>query len=341
VQHLFVLGSSNEPALVRSLRRIDDLVRNRTLLGGSLEKIEGCGTGLVHAREATLAAMEGKSVLVTGANTGIGRVTAEILARRGAHVTLACRSEEKTQPVIESIKNHGGSADFLALDLGDLASVRKAADTFLSRGKPLHVLVNNAGLAGVRGATKDGFEIAFGTNHLGHFLLTQKLLPLLRESAPARIVNVSSKSHYRASAIPFDRLRQPTTSRTGIPEYAVSKLCNVLFTKELARGRAGKGVHSYALHPGVIASEIWRTVPGVLRPIVTMFMKSVEDGAATSVWCAASDEVAAHDGRYYDDKKEKTPNPVADDETLARTLWERSEEWSRAGGSVSMATDGT
>jgi retinol dehydrogenase 12 len=274
--------------------------------------------------------MEGKNVLVTGANTGIGRVTAEVLARRGAHVTLACRSEEKTGPVIESIKNHGGSADFLALDLGDLASVTKAAETFLSRGKPLHVLVNNAGLAGVRGATKDGFEIAFGTNHLGHFLLTQKLLPLLRESAPARIVNVSSKSHYRAADIPFDHLRKPTRSGTGLPEYAVSKLCNVLFTKELSRGRAGKGVHSYALHPGVIASDIWRTVPGLFRPIVKMFMKSTEEGAETSVWCAASEDVAEHDGRYYDDKKEKAPNPVANDETLARTLWERSEEWARS-----------
>jgi retinol dehydrogenase 12 len=277
-----------------------------------------------------VAAMDGKRVLVTGANTGIGRITVEVLARRGAHVTLACRSEEKAKPVLESITNHGGSADFLALDLGDLASVRKAADAFVARGKPLHVLVNNAGLAGVRGATKDGFEIAFGTNHLGHFLLTQKLLPLLRESAPARIVNVSSKSHYRAHGIPFDRLKNPTPSKTGLPEYAVSKLCNVLFTKELARGRAGKGVHSYALHPGVIASDIWRTVPGLLRPVVKMFMKSVEEGAETSIWCAASEDVAEHDGRYYDDKKEKTPNPVANDETLARQLWERSEEWAKA-----------
>jgi len=271
--------------------------------------------------------MDGKHVLVTGANTGIGRVTAEVLARRGAHVTLAGRSEAKTRPVVDDIVHHGGSADFLELDLGDLASVRRAADTFLARGKPLHVLVNNAGLAGMRGATKDGFEIAFGTNHLGHFLLTQKLLPRLRENAPARIVNVSSRSHYQARGIPFDDLRKPTLSRTGLPEYAVSKLCNVLFTKELARGRAGAGVHSYALHPGVIASDIWRELPALVRPLAKLFMKSTEDGAATTIWCASSDDVADHDGRYYDNKREKRPSRVAEDATLAKRLWERSEEW--------------
>ncbi len=272
--------------------------------------------------------LAGKVFLVTGANTGIGRVTAEELGRRGARVHLASRSEEKTRPVIEAIRARGGSAEFLALDLADLGSVRRAAQSFLATGEELHGLVNNAGLAALRGVTREGFELTFGTNHLGHFLLTTLLLPRLRASAPSRIVNVSSKSHFRAKGIDFDALRQPMRTLTGIPEYEVSKLCNVLFTTELARGRAGEGVRSYALHPGVIASDAWRQVPWPIRPLLTMFMKSTEDGARTTLWCATSPEVAQDDGLYYDDCAPRPPSRIAEDPALARQLWERSEAWS-------------
>lgn len=272
----------------------------------------------------------GKTYLVTGANTGIGRVTAETLARRGGKVFLACRSEEKAAPVLEAIRRDGGQAHFLALDLGSLASVRRAAETFLSRDEPLHVLVNNAGMAGSRGTTKDGFELLFGTNHLGPFLLTTLLLPRLQASAPARIVNVSSKAHYDAKAIDWDALRKPTRAITSLPEYAVSKLCNVLFTKELARGKAGPGVHSYSLHPGVIASDIWRKIPWPIRPLMLSRMITVEEGAQTSLHCATSRDVEAQDGRYYDNLKEKAPSRLAEDVLLAKTLWEKSEAWSAA-----------
>ena len=161
--------------------------------------------------------LRGKTYLVTGANTGIGRVTAEALAGRGGKVFLACRSEEKAAPVIEGIRKAGGLAEFLALDLGSLRSVREAAARFLARDEPLHVLVNNAGLAGSRGATADGFELLFGTNHLGPFLFTNLLLPRLRASAPARIVNVASKSHYQARGIDWDLLREPTRTITALP----------------------------------------------------------------------------------------------------------------------------
>jgi NAD(P)-dependent dehydrogenase (short-subunit alcohol dehydrogenase family) len=270
-----------------------------------------------------------RTFVVTGSNTGIGRLTAEKLARRGGKVVLACRSAEKTKPVLDAIHAAGGAAEFLQLDLGDLASVRTAAKQLLARGDRIDVLVNNAGLAGSRGVTKDGFEITFGTNHLGPFLFTTLLLPRLRECTPARIVNVSSRAHYRPKRIDFGALRSSTKSATGLDEYGVSKLCNVLFTKELARGRAGKGVTSYALHPGVIASDIWRSVPWIVRPIVKLFMKSTEEGAETSLYCATSPEVADHDGRYYDECREKRPSRLADDEALARELWERSEEWTR------------
>jgi retinol dehydrogenase 12 len=272
--------------------------------------------------------LTGRITLVTGANTGIGRVTAETLARRGAKVYLASRSEEKTRPIVEGIRAKGGAAEFLALDLADLDAVRSAAERFLATGDALHVLVNNAGLAGARGVTKQGFELAFGTNHLGHFLFTLLLLPRLRASAPARIVNVSSDSHYQAKALDFEALRGPTRHTTAMPEYAVSKLCNVLFTKELARGKAGDGVHSYALHPGGVASDVWRSVPWPVRPLITMFLKTNEEGAQTSLYCATSPDVAAHDGRYYSDaQREKRPSRLADDEALARTLWEKSAAW--------------
>lgn len=279
--------------------------------------------------------LESRTFLVTGANTGIGRVTAEALARRGGKVFLACRSVEKAQPVLDGIRAAGGKAELLALDLGSLASVRACAAAFLARGEPLHVLVNNAGLAGSRGLTKDGFELLFGTNHLGPFLLTTLLLPRLRESAAhggARIVTVSSKAHYEARGIDWDAIRKPTRTITSLEEYAVSKLCNVLMTAELARGRAGEGVHSYALHPGVIASDIWRKIPWPVRPIMLRRMQTVEQGAQTSLHCATSPDVADHDGHYYDDCKEKRPSALAEDAALARQVWEKSEALTAEGG---------
>jgi len=280
----------------------------------------------------TTVDMKGKVAIVTGANTGIGRVTAERLAAMGARVFLTGRSEEKTRPVVEGIRGRGGDADFLALDLGDLAAVRRSAEAFLARGEGLHLLVNNAGLAGPRGLTKDGFELTVGTNHLGPFLFTVLLLPRLRASTPARVVNVASKMHKKAPGLGVEHWRTSTRSITGTPEYAVSKLCNVLFTRSLAAGKAGDGVRSYAVHPGVIASDVWREVPWPVRPIMKRFMKSPEEGAMTSLYCATSPEVAEHDGRYYDDCREATPSPLALDAALADALWAKSEAAVGLGG---------
>jgi retinol dehydrogenase-12 len=271
--------------------------------------------------------LAGRTMIVTGANTGLGRVTAEQLCLRGARVHLAGRSREKTLPVVEAIRAAGGDAEFMALDLADLASVRTAAEDFLVSGERLDVLVNNAGIAGAHGLTKQGFELTFGTNHLGPFLFTTLLLPRLRAAAPSRIVNVSSRGHYRAPGIDWEAQRRPTATATAFPEYCVSKLCNVLFTRELARGRAGDGVHSYALHPGGVATDVWREVPWGIRHVMKLFLLSNEEGARTQLWCATSPEVADHDGRYYDDRKEKKPSRLADDPQLARTLWEKSEAW--------------
>jgi len=270
-----------------------------------------------------------RTVVVTGGNTGIGKATAEALAKQGWRVYVTSRSRDKGEAAVASIKAAAGSDSvfFLALDLADLSSVRSCAEAFLARGEPLHVLVNNAGVAGVRGLTKQGFELIFGVNHLGHFVLAQLLLDRLTSSAPARVVTVASDAHYSARGIDWDALRRPARGITGLGEYAVSKLCNVLFSQELARRAAGTGVTTYALHPGVVASDIWRRVPWPVRPLMTRRMLSVDEGAATSLFCATSPEVAEASGRFYDKCAERAPSPVATPE-LALTLWQRSEEWS-------------
>lgn len=271
-----------------------------------------------------------KTFIVTGANTGIGKVTAKELARRGAHVVLACRSQDKTLPVIDEIVRDTGNAkvEYIHLDLGDLASVRACAEAILARGFPIHGLINNAGMAGTRGLTRDGFELTWGTNHLGHYLLTRLVLDRVKQAGRARIVNVASASHYQATGIDWDAMRRPTRSPTGMREYAVSKLSNVLFTKELARRLEGTGITTYAVHPGVVATDVWRRVPAPLRWLIKQFMITPEQGAQASLRCATAPELADQTGRYYDvGGKEKQPSALAEDAELARTLWTRSAEW--------------
>jgi NAD(P)-dependent dehydrogenase (short-subunit alcohol dehydrogenase family) len=200
--------------------------------------------------------LDGRVAFITGANTGIGLATAIALAKQGAELFITCRSAEKALAASAEIQRTSGNSRVtgLSMDLEDLASIRACAQDFLGRERPLHVLINNAGLAGARGLTKSGFELAFGVNHVGHFLLTTLLLDRIRASAPARIVTLASKAHYRAPGIDWDAVRRPTKTRTALHEYGVSKLANVLFSAELARRLAGTGVTTYSLHPGVVAS---------------------------------------------------------------------------------------
>ncbi|MEQ9082155.1 MAG: SDR family oxidoreductase [Sandaracinaceae bacterium] len=271
--------------------------------------------------------LEGRVFLITGANTGIGRSTALSLAERGATLYLACRSEARAKPVMDEVSACGASAHFLPLDLASLDSVRDCAKTFLDAGAPLHVLINNAGLAGKPGVTDDGFELTFGVNHLGHFLLTELLLERLKETPPTRIVNVASQAHYRAKDIDWAALREKTKTTTGLPEYSVSKLCNVLHAKSLARALEGTGVTTYSLHPGVIASDVWRNVPWPVRPLMKLFMKTNDEGAETSLHCAASETAARQSGLYYDDCAPKEPSAPAKDAALADQLDEKSRAW--------------
>lgn len=281
-------------------------------------------------------AMQGKVVLVTGANTGIGEVTARELAGAGAKVWLACRNEGRAREAMARIRDVHPDADlhFLALDLGDLGSVRIAADAFLESEERLDVLINNAGLAGQRGQTAQGFEIAFGVNHLGHFLFTEQLTPLLVKSGtdadPSRIVIVASRAHTRVppkKGIDWEALEKPTKTVSGFPEYSVSKLANVLHAKALARRLEGKPVRVYSLHPGVVASDVWRKVPWPFRSIMKLFMITNEEGAQTTLHCATSPSVIGESGRYYDKSAPAEATALARDEALQEELWRRSEQW--------------
>jgi NAD(P)-dependent dehydrogenase (short-subunit alcohol dehydrogenase family) len=268
--------------------------------------------------------LDGKVCLITGASSGIGRVTAQALAERGAKVWLACRDAAKTEPVLRAIAQASGAAELVPLDLSDLDSVRACARTVVSRPEPLHLLINNAGLAGQKRLTKQGFELTFGVNHLGHFLLTQLLLPKLLAQPRCRVVNVSSKAHYNARGIDFSELRRLGKGLTAIDAYNVSKLANVLHAKSLAQRYGTQGLHAYSLHPGVVDSEVWRRVPQPLRGLMKLRMIYNEAGAKTSLYCATSPEVADHNGRYYDECHEKAPSEVAQNRQLADELWEKS-----------------
>jgi NAD(P)-dependent dehydrogenase (short-subunit alcohol dehydrogenase family) len=275
--------------------------------------------------------LEGRVALITGANTGIGRVTALRLAGMGASVFLACRSEARTAPVIDEIRaaNPAAKAGWLALELSDFDSVRDCATRFLALGLPLHLLVNNAGIAGARGSTASGFELAFGINHVGHFLLTRLLLERIKQSTPARVVTVASKAHRRVDGIDWKTVRRPTSTLLAVREYATSKLANVLFSAELGRRLKGSGVSTYALHPGVIDSDIWRRLPAPLRALNRRRLISTEEGAQTTLYCATS-APADETGLYYSDSRPATPSAAAQDASLAAELWRRSEEWTDA-----------
>ncbi len=252
------------------------------------------------------------TIVITGANTGIGRATAEALAAPGVHLVLACRSRERAEAVVSSIGDRA-RVDVVEVELASLASVRRAA-AVLRELPAVDVLVNNAGVGGARGLTEDGFELAFGVNHLAHYLLTRSL-------APRRIVHVGSGSHERARALDFGALRARTASWTGLREYAVSKLCTMLFHLELTR----RGCFSVVADPGDVASDGWRHVPWPVRPLMTCRMQPPSSGARTSVRCAIDPSIER--GRLYYDERERAPSELARDEALARALWAKSAEW--------------
>ena len=276
----------------------------------------------------TAVDLQGRTFFVTGANSGIGRAMVEALAARGASVVLASRSKERTEPVLDGIRrsHSGANAEFLEIDVSDLASVRSAAGRLLATGRPIDVLVNNAGIAGTRALSRDGFDLTYATNHIGPFLLTNLLLPRLRAAPEGRIVNVSSVAHMGVKRLDWAGLeRRAEPKRSGFPDYAVTKLMNVLHAKELARRLVGTRATTSALHPGGVASNVWRAVPQPFQWLLKQFLLSNEEGAQTPLYCATAPELATVTGRYYDKCREVAPNPLADDDALAQELWVRTE----------------
>jgi NAD(P)-dependent dehydrogenase (short-subunit alcohol dehydrogenase family) len=267
--------------------------------------------------------LAGRTALVTGASGGLGAETARALASVGARVTLAARDLEKAEAVAEAIRKSTGNhaLDLLELELSEPASVRAAAESWLADHEALHLLVNNAGvMACPLGRTKEGYELQFATNHFGHFLFTGLLVPALLRGAPARIVNLSSAGH-RMSGVVFEDIHYENRPYDKWEAYGQSKSANVLFSVALNRRLSERGVTANAVHPGMIVTELGRhlskdDVKELMsrRPAGSeMVWKSVESGAATSVWAAAAPELEGRGGLYLEDCHEAGPKESEED----------------------------
>jgi len=274
--------------------------------------------------------MKGKTVLITGATSGIGRIAAQELARQGAAIHLVCRDRSRGEETAAAIARDSGNRDvrLIVADLASQSDIRRAAAEFLATGSPLHVLVNNAGVVNLqRTLTPDGIETVFAVNHLAYFLLTLLLLERMKESAPARIVNVASDAH-KFGTMSFDDLGHERGYK-WMRVYGQSKLANILFTRELARRLAGTGVTVNCLHPGAVATGLgknngWlaRGITGLLKP----FFRTPEQGARTTVFLASSPEVEGITGGYFVDSRERRPSAAARNDDDARKLWRVSAE---------------
>lgn len=274
-------------------------------------------------------ALKGKTIVITGANSGIGLVAADALAGMGAHVVLACRRREAAEQAMRDIRLHHpqASLDFVALDLASLAAVRRAAAELSEKYPRIDVLLNNAGLANVRRETSaDGFEMTFAVNHLGPFLLTHLLLPNLK-AAKGRVVNVASGAH-KAGKMHWQDL-QFEKGYFVLKAYAQSKLANILFTRALAKRCAGTGVHVNCLHPGGVATNIWPDGNWLQRGfsyLLKKFLITPEQGARTSIWLASGETGGRVTGKYFIRCKERQPSAAALDEAAAERLWKLSEQ---------------
>ncbi|XP_037007698.2 retinol dehydrogenase 14 [Artibeus jamaicensis] len=304
----------------------------RRFVGASVQRLHGGG----HA-----GLMQGKTVLITGANSGLGRATAAELLRMGARVIMGCRDRARAEEAAGELRRDlrpdggpdtGGVGELVIreLDLASLCSVRAFCQEMLQEEPRLDVLINNAGIFQCPYMkTEDGFEMQFGVNHLGHFLLTNLLLGLLKSSAPSRIVVVSSKL-YKYGDINFEDLNSEQSYNKSFC-YSRSKLANILFTRELARRLEGTQVTVNALHPGIVRTNLGRHIhiPLWVRPLFNLvswaFFKTPEEGAQTSIYLASSPEVEGVSGKYFGDCKEEELLPKAMDESVARKLWDVSE----------------
>ena len=273
--------------------------------------------------------MRGKTILITGATNGIGLEAAVELARRGGRVVMVGRDPGRTETAAADVVSRSGSREVshLLCDFSSQASIRALAADVLAKLDRLDVLVNNAGgVNKARRLTEDGIEATFAVNHLGYFLLTNLLLDLLKRSAPARVVTVASVGHRRGT-LDFDDLGYER-GYAIMKAYTRSKLANVLFAAELARRLAGTGVTSNSLHPGAVATNIWSGAPLWAKPLIQIlyrpFFISAAEGAATIVQLAADPALEGVTGKYFEKGVAVAPAPLAQDEALAKRLWDVS-----------------
>jgi len=265
----------------------------------------------------------GQTVLVTGATSGIGLETGRALAKKGARVVVGARDASRGQGVVDEITAGGGRAELLEIDMASLASIRKAADRISATHSKLDVLVNNAGIAvSGRRLSPDGHELTWATNFLGPFLLTRRLLPLLKKAGRPRVVNVGSEGH-RAGRIDWENLelgRGYTTFRA----YANSKLALALFTLELARREPG--VATVVMHPGGIATKIWGVAPRPISWILNLVLPSAAKGAAPVVRLASAPDLGGLTGRYFNRFREVAPSTAARNDADAARLWDLAQK---------------
>ncbi|XP_022335260.1 retinol dehydrogenase 13-like [Crassostrea virginica] len=313
--------------------------RNKVLIGS----VVGLGVSFAVLRRycaggvcRSKARLDGKTVIITGANTGIGKETAIDLASRGARVILACRNVMRAERAATDImkKSNTQNVAVKIVDLASLESIRKFADDINKTEPRVDILINNAGIMMCpHWKTQDGFEMQFGVNHLGHFLLTNLLLDKIKSSAPARIINVSSLAHTRTSKMNFDDLNSEKNYHF-MDAYRQSKLANVLFTRELSRRLEGTNVTANSLHPGLVKTELSRYLPQtvpvylriLLKPFAYLLSKTSVQGAQTSIYCAVEESLANVTGKYFSDCAIKEESKAAQDDEAAKKLWEVSEK---------------
>ena len=274
--------------------------------------------------------MGGKTVLITGGTSGIGKATAAALAAMGANVVVVGRNPERSEAAVEEIKaqSHSGSVELMLADLSVQAELRRLAKEFLRRHDRLDVLANNAGLVqSKRTETPDGIETTLATNHLAPFLLTNLLIERLEQSAPSRVITVSSEAQ-RWGNMDFEDMQSRRKYR-GFPVYGTTKLANIMFTYELAERLDGTGVSANCLHPGSVGTNFGQNNRGAMALFFRtfkLFMRSPEQGADTLIWLSSSFEVDGVSGKYFSDRKEIEAKKVAYDPAARRRLWEISED---------------
>lgn len=281
--------------------------------------------------------LTGKTVIITGTNTGIGKETALEMAKRRARVIMACRNMEACKEARRSIalETRNKHVYCQECDLASQESIRSFAKEIKERESRVDILINNAGVMRCKkSATKEGIELQLGTNHMGHFLLTNLLLDKVKASAPSRIVNLSSSAHHRGR-INFSDLNSDEKYDEG-EAYSQSKLANILFTRELAERLTGSGVTCNAVHPGIVFTDIGRHMSInnswlakiFLYPFLWALLKTPRQGAQTTIYVALNSELENVSGKYFSNKAEAQVSEAALDREAAKRLWAISECWS-------------